>query len=217
MTYRTLLSTTRRTLILIVRCIAVIPTLHVDGAAIFPKLPVYLKQHFTEWQRNQRIKDTLRASQPEIDALLASFATSIASVRTQTASAEEPAPAPVPANTPAATPVPAVEPEAAPAPAYHGTPIFYRHPVLQHGPLPQAPAEMVAAREGTANIVAGMVIGVSAATQSRYVPNRKRGPDRKAPGQKRVRTCTMCQDTIDCPGRFGGWKCREFGDASDRE
>ena len=37
---------------------------YVDSASIFPKLPVYLRQHFTQWQRNQRIKDTLRASQP---------------------------------------------------------------------------------------------------------------------------------------------------------
>ena len=85
-------------------------------------------------------------------------------------------------------------------------------PVLQHLPLHQAPAEMVAAQAAVATYVAGVQLGVSAARPPRYVTGRKRGKDKpKPPGEpsNRVRTCRICEET-DCPGRWGGDKCREL-------
>ena len=35
---------------------------HVDGLNIFPKLPVYLRLHFSNWQYNQRVKDAVNKS-----------------------------------------------------------------------------------------------------------------------------------------------------------
>jgi hypothetical protein len=194
---------------------------YVNGASIFPKLPVYLNQHFTSWQCNQRIKDTLRAAQPLIDALLATFARDV-EVRgallnpeptlagaTPTAPATGTSPTPVP--TPAA-PAPAAPAPAAPAPV--PVPVWVCvvcPPVLQHAPMQQAPAEMAAAQEGAASFVAGINIGGSAAAPGRYVQGRKRGKDKKLPGVQRTRTCRMCGDTESCPGRFGGaHNCTEF-------
>jgi len=36
----------------------------VDGATIFPKLPVYLRTHHTAWVRNQRVKEAVRKAAP---------------------------------------------------------------------------------------------------------------------------------------------------------
>ena len=214
---------------------------HVDGRIIFPKLPVYLKQHFTSWQRNQRIKDTLRAAQPQIDALLAMFAKDVAPARDAPptpARDAQPAPAardatpdaPVSPNADAIdandtiepdaqaspAPVPTPAPTPAPTPTPTSRPPVRAHvvftPVLQHLPLHQAPAEMVAAQAAVATYVAGVQLGVSAARPPRYVTGRKRGKDKpKPPGEpsNRVRTCRICEETY-CPGRWGGDKCREL-------
>ena len=37
---------------------------HVDGAAIFPKLPAYLRTYHTKWQRNQRVRDAVAQAAP---------------------------------------------------------------------------------------------------------------------------------------------------------
>ena len=31
----------------------------VDGVTIFPKLPVFLRTHATEWQKNRRVRDAV--------------------------------------------------------------------------------------------------------------------------------------------------------------
>ena len=36
----------------------------VDGINIFPKLPVYLRTHYTKWQRNQRVRDAVAKAAP---------------------------------------------------------------------------------------------------------------------------------------------------------
>eukprot|EP00966_Prymnesium_polylepis_P298673 6902177-Prymnesium_polylepis.1 len=54
--------------------LAIVWCAHVNGTTIFPKLPVYLRQHFTSWERNQRIKDALRTVTPDLDELRAQFA-----------------------------------------------------------------------------------------------------------------------------------------------
>ena len=47
---------------------------HADGINIFPKLPVYLRQHHTAWERGQRIKDAVRKLQPSLDEMYNIFA-----------------------------------------------------------------------------------------------------------------------------------------------
>ena len=36
----------------------------VDAVNIFPKLPVYLRTHYTKWQRNQRVRDAVAKAAP---------------------------------------------------------------------------------------------------------------------------------------------------------
>jgi hypothetical protein len=36
----------------------------VDGVDIFPKLPVYLRTHYSKWQRNQRVRDAVDRAAP---------------------------------------------------------------------------------------------------------------------------------------------------------
>lgn len=152
---------------------------HVDGTAIFPKLPVYLRQHYAAWQKSQRIKDTLKRIQPQLDALRATLARDAPT-----------AVAPVPT-----TPATAV-------------PIVATLVVAQHIALPLAPPAMAAARAEIQLSVAGMHIGGAAPEPApRYVPNRKRGRDKRAEGEKRIRTCKRCCEGTDlatrqsCPGR----------------
>jgi hypothetical protein len=33
---------------------------HVNGTTIFPKLPVYLRLHFTKWEHKQRARDAVK-------------------------------------------------------------------------------------------------------------------------------------------------------------
>ena len=42
---------------------------YVDGATIFPKLPVYLRTYHKSWQRNQRVRDAVKAAAPGADLL----------------------------------------------------------------------------------------------------------------------------------------------------
>eukprot|EP00966_Prymnesium_polylepis_P005899 134953-Prymnesium_polylepis.1 len=81
---------------------------HVNGTTIFPKLPVYLRQHFTSWERNQRIKDALRSVAPDLEGWRAQFAGDAATIfggSTEAAADSSAAPA---AATPAADAAPAV-------------------------------------------------------------------------------------------------------------
>jgi hypothetical protein len=42
---------------------------YVNGTTIFPKLPVYLRIYYEQWERNQRIKDALKSSKTELELL----------------------------------------------------------------------------------------------------------------------------------------------------
>jgi hypothetical protein len=42
---------------------------HVNGATIFPKLPVRLRIYYEGWERNQRVKDAVKSSKTEIELL----------------------------------------------------------------------------------------------------------------------------------------------------
>ena len=50
---------------------------HVDGITIFPKLPVYLRNHHTQWTKNRRVKDAIErnaAAMAQLDAMVAAAA-----------------------------------------------------------------------------------------------------------------------------------------------
>jgi hypothetical protein len=42
---------------------------HVNGTTIFPKLPVYLRMYYEQWERNQRVKDAVKISKTELELL----------------------------------------------------------------------------------------------------------------------------------------------------
>jgi hypothetical protein len=157
---------------------------YVNGTTIFPKLPVYLKQHHTVWQKNQRIKDALAKIQPSIDSLNAMF------------------------ETPAYAHQPEIDAAAAAARA-----VATAYQVVQHIALPQPPPAMMAARADAIMSVAGMHVGAALNRATRHVTGRKRGRDRKPDGEKRVRTCAVCREGTDlytrqhCPGRVRQDKC----------
>lgn len=44
---------------------------HVDAIDIFPKLPVYLRTHFAQWQRNKRVQDACQKAASGIERLKA--------------------------------------------------------------------------------------------------------------------------------------------------
>ena len=43
----------------------------VDGTGIFPKLPTHMRTHKDQWERNQRVKESVRRVQGKNDTLLA--------------------------------------------------------------------------------------------------------------------------------------------------
>ena len=205
---------------------------HVNGATIFPKLPVYLRLHFSKWQRNQRIKDALRNMQPALDDLQTLFhegvVTKDAGQQCEASEFEQQRPeggeqpqeephascaspeAPQAAAPQAAAPqaaAPQAAPQAAAAPQAPEPPQAQPQPqtpiVGQHQALPRAPLEMVEARAGMVMQVATMFI----ADARPMAPPRKRhrGPDKQ--GTPRRRTCQNCGNTTDCPGRWQKEKC----------
>ena len=42
---------------------------HVNGATVFPKLPVYLRTHHEAWKKNQQVKDAVERKQADAAAL----------------------------------------------------------------------------------------------------------------------------------------------------
>ena len=42
---------------------------HVDGATVFPKLPVYLRTHHEAWKKNQQVKDAVERKKADMAAL----------------------------------------------------------------------------------------------------------------------------------------------------
>eukprot|EP00966_Prymnesium_polylepis_P296045 6837831-Prymnesium_polylepis.1 len=91
------------------------------------------------------------------------------------------------------------------AAAIHATPL-----VMQHIALPRAPAVMTEARADIPVVVAGMLIGDSREPSTRYQAGRKRGPDRKEEGQRRVRHCNVAKGgcgSSECPGIWSVAKC----------
>ena len=91
-------------------------------------------------------------------------------------------------------------------------PLVFTH-VHQHVPMPHAPAQMVSAREDAVLDVAGMRIAYALPVQPQRLytvggskPDRKRGRDRKAEGEKRVRKCAVCKQ-INCAGKWKRSEC----------
>jgi len=72
---------------------------HVDGKAIFPKLPVYLRKHFADWERNQKLRKAVSGAAAQLARLEA--------LNRHTVPASLPAPAPAPAASPPTRTIPA--------------------------------------------------------------------------------------------------------------
>ena len=187
---------------------------YVDGVNIFPKLPVYLRQHHAAWERNQRIKDAVQKAQLSIDELYQRFERDLPTAAHATSGASDSATGGAAATNNATS---GVADDATDDETDDGVrtrtanpPMLVFPPAARHVSLPSAPAAMAEARRSVTVTVAGERIG-DGRTESRYVPGRKRGKDRSRPdGQKRQRRCNVerggCGST-DCPGRWNVAKC----------
>jgi hypothetical protein len=192
---------------------------HVDGVAVFPKLPVYLRQHHAAWLRNSRTRDMVRMAAPGLTALQKVLDANVAMV-------VAPPPAESPTTSPAAPPTPVESPPTspdalspptvstlavvAPAPvavAVVITPLVAAAvviaPLLTHT---MASAPMRTSGD-EATVVGGMVIGESISTRL-APPSSKRGGDKKPRLGKRCRSCIHACDTDAnarlCLGRHAG-------------
>ncbi|KAJ1624459.1 hypothetical protein T492DRAFT_881800 [Pavlovales sp. CCMP2436] len=132
---------------------------HVDCNAIFPKLPVYLRKHYNDWNRNQKVRKAVGGAAAQVAQLKA--------LNRHTAPAPLPAPAPAPTVAPF-TAAPAI---AAPvrAASVHATPVsstpvlaapVRAAPVLAT-PALVAPVSSIAARVRAAPILAALAAPVS--------------------------------------------------------
>ncbi|KAJ1633187.1 hypothetical protein T492DRAFT_904426 [Pavlovales sp. CCMP2436] len=72
---------------------------HADGKAIFPKLPVYLREHFADWERNQKVRKAVSGAAAQLARLEA--------LNRHTAPASLPAPIPATAASPPTRTIPA--------------------------------------------------------------------------------------------------------------
>jgi len=166
---------------------------YVNGTTVFPKLPVYLRQHYAAWQKSQRIKDTLKRIQPQLDALNATLAAPSPALAA--------APAPAEPTTGAATTAVFAATTAAAAAVTAAAFV-----VAQHVALPHAPPAMAVAQADIPLCVAGIRIGGATEPAPQHVPGRKRSGDRKPEGEKRKRTCKQCREGTGlgmrqvCPG-----------------
>lgn len=152
---------------------------HVNGITIYPKLPVYLRTHHTEWARNQRIKDAIVSASLGIERLKEVNA----------------------ANTIVRNPLPSTEqPASMPSsmPSHSEVSDFH---VEQHTMMPVPSANMpppVAPR-----VVGGVLIGGAQQPPLEKRKHGQRGPDKAKRKVKACRTCKSHGDprATDCGGR----------------
>ena len=212
---------------------------HVDGRALFPKLPVYLRTHHTKWLRNQRVRDAVAQAatgEAKLRALnLAMLPRATAATATVApAAADAPAAVPVaaaPAPTAAAagratTGTAAAATTATALAADDGDDLAdiaelpaelgqWTQPVIPPV-MPQAPATMPTAAAPT---VAGNTIG---GVEPTTTANRRKGPGRPKGGTDHIakrakRVCLRCllhkKDQVEaekCPGRAPRGVCRNY-------
>ncbi len=168
---------------------------YVDGYNIFPKLPVYLRTYFTQWQHNQRVRDAvensvvLSSKLKDINAATERRFVSPPLIVTSTSN------------------------EVAPVPEPHAIHVAVHH----HVPMPPAPTTMP--ESSSFILVGGLNIGVTStlpdvnATRVKKTKGQ-RGGDGKPRASRR---CTRClkngmdsEAAMECEGRWGEVKCEHF-------
>jgi hypothetical protein len=190
----------------------------VDGQAIFPKLPVYLRVYHAKWLRNARIRDALSRMAAPLEQLRTRLAADLPPV----------APTAAVAPTQPAQHTQHTQPTA-PSPAQ---PVVAQPVARLPQALPKPPVRAVAVRavadDGTPQVVGGVRIGPSPmaageALGGNAVGKRKRGKD--GPQVKRARTCKRCEawgDVVQgklCRGRtkLGREACEFYSDGEPPE
>jgi hypothetical protein len=190
---------------------------HVDGVAVFPKLPVYLRQHHTAWLRNARTRDMVKAAAPGLAALQKVLGADVAMVvapppaeSSTTSPATPPTPVESPPTSPAAPPPPS--PDALLAPTTSTLVVVAPPPVAAAVAIaPLLTHIMASAPTRTsgdeATVVGGIVIGESTSTRL-PPPSSTRGTDRKPRLARRCRNCKKFgatdADARLCPGAHPG-------------
>jgi hypothetical protein len=195
----------------------------VDGINIFPKLPVYLRTHYTTWQRNQRVRDAVRrAAAGEIR---------LRELNARLGPVLPPAPA-APAAAPATPAAPAAAPNGAPNTAPTGAPTAHATAAAAAAApapkarinqprmpptMPQPPLTMPLPVEVA--VVGGHAVGGAPPTQP-MAPrpakrrNGQRGED--TGGKRATRRCKRClmhneseADAATCKGRAPKGTCQK--------
>jgi hypothetical protein len=190
---------------------------HVDGVAVFPKLPVYLRQHHTAWLHNARTRDMVKAAAPGLAALQKVLGADVAMVvapppaeSSTTSPATPPTPVESPPTSPAAPPPPS--PDALLAPTTSTLVVVALPPVAAAVAIAPLLTHIMASaptrRSGDeAIVVGGMVIGESISTRL-PPPSSTRGGDKKPRLRRRCRNCKYARETDatarDCPGAQPG-------------
>ena len=158
---------------------------YVNGTTIWPKIPVYLRTHYTEWTRNQRIQDAVRGASAGIAKLRDVNAANGLDGGPLPAHAPHP-PASAPASPPA--PMPASECE------QPNSIVVDQHPTMPVSSMPPPLQPCV---------VGGMVIGGAQQPQSEKRKHGQRGLDKRARKRKSCQRCLSHGDSraMDCAGR----------------
>ena len=170
---------------------------HVDGIHIFPKLPVHIRIHREEWERNQRIRDALEKNRAGIGRLRELNAAT--NTRTNAIDAAATSNATVPVNAGTGEQTAWLPPQM---------------PTMM--PAPKANARSVSA----ATIVGGTRIGLASTDEVKRAVKKRhgdRGKD-KQPRKKRRATCSRCQQHQPneeerdpmCKGRGGSKHCEHY-------
>lgn len=176
-------------------------TKHVDGIHMFPKLPVHIRIHREEWERNQRIRDALKKNKAGISNLreLNTATNAPPNNITESSNADDRS-----------------DEDAAPEASTVWLPP--QMPVVM--PVPQTQARS----NHSSVIVDGTRIGIATHAEVQQCPKRKRG---QRAGDKRPRKrrppplCARCKKyepnenerDPNCKGRGGSKHCHHF----DRE
>ena len=202
---------------------------HINGVDIFPKLPVYLRTHFTSWQRNQRVRDAVRSAASGKERLNAINAATVGMpVASSTAGDDQPGPSttrqvPVPiapsveSTGAAATETAGLSSQACPASTIVDSGITFAAPVVeQHPTMPQPPLGMPLPFNFPP-IVGGTVIGGAPANdlsgrKPRGLKRGMRSSDRTKRKDRAETPCKRCVEHGDaenartCKGRFPNGK-----------
>ena len=178
---------------------------HVDGIHIFPKLPVHIRIHREEWERNQRIRDALEKNRAGTGMLRELNAATNTRTNAIDASATSNATAPVNAGT--------------------GEQTAWLPPQMPTRMLHVAPT---AARSvSAATIVGGTRIGLASTNEIKRVVKKRsgdRGKDKQPRKKGRVHKCKRCrqhqpnEEERDpmCKGRGGSKHCQHYDEHGNR-